>query len=197
MNEPIKHYQIKVTVKNNYLLRAISDAGYKNIADFARKCNLHASTVSAYVSLAKKPIVNEKYTDTIVEIADALNTVPENLFPPQHLRKCLPKNRATMEADTADVEFIIQNTQRNLIEDFSKKEMKKEFVKTIAKLPSREVEMIKKVYFEGKTLMEAAKGMGKNGDDISLVRARQIVAKGERRLKHPLIARNLREFLYD
>ena len=38
----MKEYQIKVTVRNNLLLAAIENAGYKSQSDFAKEIGLRA-----------------------------------------------------------------------------------------------------------------------------------------------------------
>ena len=39
-DEPVNEYRIKVTVRNNLILNAIENAGYKSVSEFCRAVNL-------------------------------------------------------------------------------------------------------------------------------------------------------------
>jgi hypothetical protein len=54
--EDTKAYRVKITVKNNLLLTAIEQAGYKSVAEFSRDIGLTAQEISSFVALRKAPI---------------------------------------------------------------------------------------------------------------------------------------------
>ena len=197
---PIKDYEITIRVRNNYLLSAIREAGYKNIADFARRCNLSISGIQEYATLKRAPLIVEsngleRWSNTIINIADALGTVPENLFPVQHIRKCIPKNSARVEASIADVEFLIEQRDFSTQKLIAQHELKEKIDEAIETLAPRQKKIIRERFFEGKLLEECGRTAGIHGQPVTREVVRQIEAKALRLLHHPSRSRKLREFL--
>ena len=86
-------YRIKVSVKNNLLLSAIEDAGYKSAAEFARAAGLRETDVSALVALRFAPIGKQgEFTLTAQRIMEALGAAPSDLWTTEQLNMSLPRN---------------------------------------------------------------------------------------------------------
>ena len=79
--EDIKAYRIKITVKNNLLLTAIEQAGYKSAAEFARAIGLIEQRVSALVALRNAPINQDgEFSLSAKRIMEALGAAPSDLW---------------------------------------------------------------------------------------------------------------------
>jgi hypothetical protein len=90
-------YRIKVSVKNNLLLSAIEEAGYKSAAEFARAAGLRETDVSALVALRFAPIGKQgEFTLTAQRIMEALGAAPSDLWTTEQLNMSLPRNTGTI-----------------------------------------------------------------------------------------------------
>ena len=86
-------YRIKVSVKNNLLLSAIEEAGYKSAAEFARAADLRETDVSGLVALRFAPIGKRgEFTLTAQKIMEVLGAAPSDLWTTEQLNMSLPKN---------------------------------------------------------------------------------------------------------
>lgn len=86
-------YRIKVSVKNNLLLSAIEDAGYKSAAEFARAAGLKDTDVSGLVALRYAPIGKQgEFTLTAQKIMEALGAAPSDLWTTEQLNMSLLRN---------------------------------------------------------------------------------------------------------
>lgn len=193
-DEPIKDYEITVKVRNNYLLRAIAAQGYKSLAEFCRHCNVSYPALSQFVNLSRVPLVvscgKEKWSESVIEIADALQTVPENLFPPQHIRKCLASHRSTVEANAADLEFMLLQSESTRSEKrMESKDLTKTLGDIIDTLPTKEQLVIKSRYLDDQTFEEAGQTYG-----VSRERIRQLEARALRNMKRGLNGDRLQQF---
>lgn len=187
MSDPIKDYEITVKIRNNHLLRAIRNAGYKNMNQFCKACNISPAQVQAYAGLKMSPLRiydngREVWRQSILDIADALYTVPENLFPIQHIRKCLPKNQTTIETSIADIEFLLEQrdlTTEKLVES---SELRLKVRHAISTLTPREQDIINRKFFSNETNAKVGKNARLDGEDLSVERVRQIEARAVRRI---------------
>jgi len=189
-----KDYLVEIKVKNNLLYKKIKDAGYVNVANFAKQNSLCYQTLIKYLNFSRAPI-DEKtgnWKRTFLLISDALRCMPGDICPPQHLNNVLKINKAKLEAgaeeiagyitgnaDTANLalDHIIQRENDDLIQD------------AIAKLTDREQDVIRRRYgFYGdpQTYDEIGKSYG-----ITKERIRQIEAKALRRMRGPSIAKEI------
>lgn len=93
MDDDRSSYRIKVSVKNNLLLSAIEDAGYKSAAEFARSAGLRETDVSALVSLRSAPISKHgEFTLTAQKIMEALGAAPSDLWTNEQLNMSLSRS---------------------------------------------------------------------------------------------------------
>lgn len=109
MNPPIKDYAVSVRIRNNYLLKAMEEAGISSGAELARRAGVSQSSVANCIRLAQVPLVARQgrslkerplhLSKTVVKIANALGKHPLDLFPPQHHEKPLRTGRIDLEMD--------------------------------------------------------------------------------------------------
>lgn len=86
-------YRIKITVRNNLLLTAIEEAGYKSVASFARAANLRQTDLQQFVSLRKPPINTDgTFCSTAKQLMEVLGAAPHDLWTTEQLTMSLHKN---------------------------------------------------------------------------------------------------------
>lgn len=181
----MKDYLITLTVKNNIMLNKMKENGFNTAASLSMATNVSQSMIGSYLNLKEIPFSrrkNEEFKESIVKISKTLKMLPEDLFPEQHLRKVLNKNKATLEMSKQEVGNILEYNKdpQNLLEF---KETEIDIKMALAVLTRREQAIIDFRFGvsgrETKTLQEI-------GDILGLSRNRicQIEAKALRKLKY-------------
>ena len=113
----MKEYRIKVTVRNNLLLSAIEDAGYKTQAEFARAIDLHVGDVNSLVALRSAPINSDgEFTRIAKAIMEALGACPTDLWSEEQLTMQLRKNTSEKELSREAMIMALEGNCQNLIE---------------------------------------------------------------------------------
>lgn len=195
-----KDYRVEVRVRNNWLLKKIEEEGYETLADFCRKCGIHAAHVSAFVTF-RNPAKNSKgeWNTQFLRIANALRCMPEDICPPQHHDKGLKKNKSVFEADVKDIAgYLTGNaeTARPAIDHIIEEEKCAIVSGAMSERLTPREERVLRMRFgftddgNEKTLQEVASTF-----DLNRERIRQIEAKAIRKLKHPNYTRVLRQYL--
>jgi len=92
-DKSLQAYRVKVTVRNNLLLTAIEEAGYKSVASFARDIGHTDQELNNLVSLRKPPInTNGEFCPLAKHVMEALGAAPSDLWTTEQLTMRLPKN---------------------------------------------------------------------------------------------------------
>ena len=189
-----KDYLVEIKVKNNLLYKKIKDAGYVNMADFAKKNSLCYQTLIKYLNFSRAPI-DEKtgnWNKTFLSISDALRCMPEDICPPQHFNRALKKNKAKLEAGAEEIAGYITgnaDTANLALNHIIQRENDDLIQEAIAKLTDREQDVIRRRYgFYGdpQTYDEIGKSYG-----ITKERIRQIEAKALREMRGPSITKEI------
>ena len=194
--EDIKAYRIKITVKNNLLLTAIEQAGYKSAAEFARAIGLTDQEVSALVALRNAPINQDgEFSPNAKRIMEALGAAPSDLWTTEQLNMKLKRNtkedffsaptiQAILGGNVAQLEGSVYEESEKPEEVLNKKELKAELEKVLGTLTPRETKVLQ--------LRFGLDGCGEHtleeiGDmlDIGKERVRQIEAKALRKMRAP------------
>ena len=194
--EDIKAYRIKITVKNNLLLTAIEQAGYKSAAEFARAIGLTEQEVSALVALRNAPINQDgEFSPNAKRIMEALGAAPSDLWTTEQLNMKLKRNtkedffsaptiQAILGGNVAQLEGSVYEESEKPEEVLNKKELKAELEKVLGTLTPRETKVLQ--------LRFGLDGCGEHtleeiGDmlDIGKERVRQIEAKALRKMRDP------------
>jgi RNA polymerase sigma factor (sigma-70 family) len=104
----MKDYNVTIKVRNNYFLTAMRRAGYENVPAVEAVTGICNTSLYRLVSLREKPTTKTgDWRPVVVKLADALNVVPGDLFPPQHLEHILERNTAEVELDLQEVTLLI------------------------------------------------------------------------------------------
>ncbi len=106
--ENIKDYRVKITVRNNYLLTAMENAGINSIAELARRIKRTPTQLYGLSNLALPAFkANGQWRDVLLDAALALRCLPEDLMPPQHMERALPINSGEIEMEMTEVAGLL------------------------------------------------------------------------------------------
>jgi RNA polymerase sigma factor (sigma-70 family) len=107
-DKSLQAYRIKVTVRNNLLLTAIEEAGYKSSASFAREIGHTEQEISSLVALRKAPInANGEFCPLAKDVMEALGAAPSDLWTTEQLTMKLPKNSVD---EVVTTRFLLDTT---------------------------------------------------------------------------------------
>lgn len=183
-----KDYILQVKVKNGPMLSAMRANGMQTVADLSRACGVAQTSIGHFLNLLDTPIGRKgDWKPSIMKIAEALNVVPELLFPEQHLSKALAKNQAEIEMDLEDMEQLTSGISSEMVADRTDDaqiEIEDLLRKNIRTLTEREEACLSMRFgldSEGPMILDdvgAKLGVGRE-------RVRQIEAKALRKLRHP------------
>ena len=88
-------YRIKVSVRNNLILKAIEDFGYTSVTKFCAENDLKVGNINALISFKVRPIGQDgnfsKHAQALMEV---LGAAPTDLWTAEQLELRLPKNSA-------------------------------------------------------------------------------------------------------
>ena len=186
----MKDYRIKITIRNDRLLSAIEDKGIQSVNQFCKIYKLNYVKVSHIISGKLKPINDAGFPKRIVEkLLDILDISLEDAFTERQL-KGFNKSSYQISIDENDVKQLvspIRNHEEKLIEQDVKLSIHEAFSK---RLNHREEKILRMHYgFDGGR--EHSKIELANIFKISRSRIDQIIAKAERKLKHPSVSNNI------
>ena len=169
---PKEDFNIKITVRNGRLLKAIRSR-YKSVADLARQCHHHQSTVNSLVTMRLKPFNDSGWTDLALDVAAMVGKEPEDLWP-DHLREFkLSKSTSEVEIDLDSVKQLIQDgTSEKSLSQVSA------ISKFATTLTPREREILAMRFAMKISLEETAKAFG-----ITRERVRQIETKAIKKMR--------------
>jgi RNA polymerase primary sigma factor len=206
--EDTKAYRVKITVKNNLLLTAIEQAGYKSAAEFARAIGLTEQRVSALVALRNAPINQDgEFSPNAKRIMEALGAAPSDLWTTEQLNMKLKRNtkedffsaptmQAILGGNVAQLEGSVYEESEKPEEVLNKKELKAELEKVLGTLTPRETKVLQ--------LRFGLDGCGEHtleeiGDmlDIGKERVRQIEAKALRKMRDPSRSKAFKDHVED
>lgn len=182
-----EEYRVKVTVRNNLIMKAIEDEGYTNLAVFAKDKGLSLVSLYDVVNLKKAPINTEgEFYPACMRLMEVLGACPSDLWTAEQLTMALRKNHSTVTLGKEAMVEALNMNARAAVEMVEDKILKDEMVTAVgarlSQLPEREAMIIKMRFgldgYDSKTYEAIAKEMG-----VTRERVRQIEAKGLRTLR--------------
>ena len=125
-----KDYLVTVSIRNAPMKRAMTAAGFETAAELSRATGVNQAEIGQYFGLKRTPYKKTGdfgLRESAIKIAEALNVLPEDLFPPQHLNDPLEKNSSTAEMGVdeitklsrGDVSMELLTDQKNILEKLS------------------------------------------------------------------------------
>jgi RNA polymerase sigma factor (sigma-70 family) len=197
----MKEYRVKVTVRNNLLLSAIEDAGYKSQAEFARSAGLTDTQVTALVGLRACPINNDgEFSKLAQAVMEALGACPTDLWTNEQLTMRLKVSSAEAKIDQYQLHAVLGKNASDLI-GFEVKQNNEDHLHDLKKLVAEKLDTLtpreRKVLqlrfgidAENHTLSEVGNMMDMTSQGI-----RQIEAKALHKLRHPSRSSDLKQFI--
>lgn len=189
-------YSVKLKIQNGPMLNDMSLAGVKNASQLSKVSKVSVVQVCDYLNLKAIPL-NKKvggWRKSICKIADVLNTRPIDLFPEQHIHRCLENNKAEVEISFLELEFLLGGgTVKSPEEYMLEMEDVIELGDILDTIPPREKRaLVLKYGLDGQEPM-THKEVGALIGPVCTQRARQIVNRALGKLRHPKRAQELKK----
>ncbi len=197
----MKEYRIKVTVRNNLLLSAIEDAGYKAQSEFARACGVTPQEINSLVAMRKPPInIDGTFSPMAKTIMEVLGACPTDLWTEEQLTMELRRNTVEKELSREAVIEALQYEGGSLLELASpedvlnQKQFRQEVAGVLETLTPTERKVLSLKYGIGEVDQvehndaEIAKVFNKSRTWPNIVEA-----KAMRKLHHPSRANRLKQ----
>jgi len=198
--ENVEEYRLKVTIRNNLILRAIEDMGYTNLNKFATAEKISLEGLYSLVNLKKSPIgVDGEFSKSAKELMEVLGACPTDLWTEEQLTLTLKKNSEERQLSKEGMRIALQSGARSLIglphHEVENKQKEKAISDALETITPR-CKQILSLRFglngqEEHTLEETAEIMG----DVTKERIRQLEARAFRHLRHPSRADKLKDLL--
>jgi RNA polymerase sigma factor (sigma-70 family) len=186
-----KEYKIKVSVKNNLILKAIAAAGYKNVNEFAKFNDLNANSITSLIRFSQSVYLkNGEISKAAQTLLDALDLMLEDLWTPEQLNLKIDKNYVERELEQSELNMLTHEMKflPSAESEFESKEFKK-FINSllndsIITLTEKEQKVLKMRFGldgnEEHTLESISQKMS-----VTRERIRQIESKALRKMRHP------------
>jgi DNA-binding CsgD family transcriptional regulator len=184
-------YRVRITVKNNLLLKAIESSEYGTSAAMCRKHGICASKLSALINLKCSPIVANtgNFCEAATQVMDALCALPEDLWSLDQLTMGLSKNYSEKELSKGHIsELLDYNNSGGVLPDIYKiiedGDMKQHVATMLHSLTEREADILCLHYgLYGKPPMAMVDIARIH--DLSQGRIQQIINHTIRKLRNP------------
>jgi len=194
----MKDYRLEITVKNNAVLKRMEELGYYSIPEFCRKKQLSYHAVVQIVAF-KVPFYGKRgrINGTITKLADALQVLPDYIYPPERREAPLQRNKYIVETNKADLMGISTSLRMDALPVDDRK-MLNDFGSTLHRimiegLSPREHKILDMRFGLTSGTPETIYQVGK-ALNVSSERIKQVEAKALQKLKHPAESKELREY---
>jgi RNA polymerase sigma factor (sigma-70 family) len=195
----MEEFRVKVTVRNNLLLTAIENAGYKSQSDFAKDIGYTPQEVNALVAMRNPPINHDgNFSELATQIMEALGACPTDLWTTEQLNIKLKKNSTNMYMGLSELRLVLDAVNAPQLEvDLDKniydEEAKEIMSDMLDSLTPREAKILRLRFgigCEEHTLEEVGKLFG-----VTRERIRGIEAQALRKMRNPSRTKILQELL--
>jgi len=195
--ENMSDYRVKITIRNERLLKAIEDAGYKSARQFAIQNAIEPERVGRLIRGAEKPIDKKgRVTKNCSEILSLLNKTLKECFTDRQLEGFKSNTFETRVEETELMQLVnpVKNNEVRLIEQDVQLNLNEIFSKYLS---PREEKVLRMRYGIGlntdHTLEEVGLQFSVTGERI-----KQIEAKALRKLRRPkIISKLIKTGFYD
>jgi len=191
-------YRVKVSVRNNLLLKAIEDAGFDSVAGFCRSSGLREVAVLGIIKFDTTPIDRSgEFIPLAKQIMEALGAAPTDLWTAEQLNLKLLKNNVERNVSQAVLHDLLGVGDSAMLaienpEDVvAKNQLGDAIHEALDTITPREAKVLSLLYgLDGEgpiTLEEVGKQF-----DLTRGRIRQIEAKALHNLRKPIRADKLK-----
>lgn len=195
-NVGIEEYRVKVSVRNNLLLKAIESTGVKSVAEFCRVNDLSLTRLNGLICMRIKPInIHGEFCRTARDVMEVLGACPTDLWTKEQLNMRLEKNSTELYMDTQTLQAMMSGQAMlppvDTPEELAiKGELSTAVATVLASLTNKEQQILGMRIKLDMTMEKIAEIL-----NISKERVRQIEAKALRKLRHKYRAEFLRPFV--
>ena len=202
-DEPVNEYRIKVTVRNNLILNAIENAGYKSVSAFCKSIGMAPQKVTELIAMRKPPLNNNgEFSHMAKLLMEELCALPTDLWTAEQLTLKLKRNTAQRDVSSEGMRAALGMHAEEMLElmkpdDPDEAVLKREMVSVVE-------EQLESLSPRESKILRMRFGIGceeHTGDEIgnmfglTKTRILQIEAKALRHLKHPSRSDELRQLL--
>lgn len=175
-------YNLRITVRNAHLLRAIRSR-FESAAEWARALEIPYTTLMPLITMKKSPF---KKDGDLIKPAEllcfGLEATPDELWPPEIVNRPPRKSTAEVEIAAADLPQIMDESPERI-------EMRMLISNLASDLNPREARAISIRYEEGATWDDIGKEFG-----VTRERARQITIKAEGKMKRSAYCKGIKNY---
>ena len=150
-------YRVKITIRNNRLLKAMEAKGYASVAQFTKENGLQYQPTVELISGKKKPLkFNAELTRLAKEVLDRLDIDVEDAFTERQLKGF---KRNSFETEMTEAQALqIANPLKNQESLSMEKDLKDKINSLIdQRLSPRKARMVRLYFFEGMNTEEIGK----------------------------------------
>lgn len=182
----IKDYRVKITIRNDKILSKMESLGYESVRSFCEKVHLPYQQVTEIINGKLRPLTMRGSIKPLVQnVLDLLQMNPEEAFTDRQLQG-FSKSAFTFKLEEEEMKKLVdpvQNQERKVIETDVQQKIAEAMEK---RLTGREMRILNLRYGlkGGADLTFEEIGLRFN---ITRERVRQIIARAERKLKHPIV----------
>lgn len=180
-------YLVKVTIRNNLILRRMKQLGIRSQAELAKLSGLPQIVVSNLIRMKKRPVhvVSGEWLDTAFALSSALQAEPEELWTQTQRSMALESN--SREVSMSEEAVMQLASGDDLERQVLTSKVLNEAMETLSE---RERDVLQRRFFGGETLRDIADQRGIGPEPV-----RQVEARALRKMRHPLRSRGLRPFI--
>lgn len=180
-------YLVKVTIRNNLIVRRMKALGIKSQLELAKRAGLSYVTVSELIRMRRRPVstLTGEWLDAAFALSSALHVEPEDLWTEKQRGIVLESNSREVGMSEETVMQLASGAQLEYNVLASK--MLTEAMETLS---PREHDILHRRFFDGETLKEIGDRQGVTVESIRRVERRAL-----RKMKHPSRSRPLRNLI--
>jgi len=191
----MKDYLLQVKIKNNRLHALMLKNGHKNLSALARATGIAGPTLCNISNLKLYPLAQgrhggeKKFRRVFQKLADFFGVSVFELWP-EGLDYSVTENSFQRTIDYEHFKLLATESvpiepERSYMLTYAKEAIEK----GLEILTPREREALTRCHMNGETLEEIGETM-----DVSRERVRQIIARAIRKLRHPILVNNLKQY---
>ena len=193
MTDEVNPYLVKVSIRNNLIIKAIHRAGYRNVSQFCEQNGMAKTQLTELISLRTPPLTKEgEFREPAKKLMEGLCALPTELWTAEQLTMELKRNTSTKEVDlNAMLSVLGMNAEEALqliapprpdeeLEEKEKAELVGEMLDTLTPREARVLRMRFGIGCAEHTLEEVGKKLR-----VTKERIRQVENQAMRKMKHP------------
>lgn len=179
----MKDYRITIKARNNRILKAVEESGHTFGGNWCRSNGVNYASAVRLVAMTLSPIDEDGHLIKAAnQLCEALNKTPDDLWSKEQIYP-LEKNFSELEMDHDQVISLLPHNQQFIGHDTSgleNEQAKTVLAAAMRSLKSREIEVLRLIFYEDFTLQECADRL-----NVTKERVRQIEQKALRKMRHP------------